>query len=219
MKTMQNKANKINYQLKLNKILEKECVSHVPSLLLHACCAPCSSYVIEYLSDYFDITLYFYNPNINNLNEYNKRADELERLIAEMPLKRSINLIVEEYDTAPFLQVASGLESSPEKGERCEKCFYLRLEKTADYAKKHKFDYFCTTLSISPHKNAQLLNEIGLKLANIYDISYLLSDFKKNEGFKRSIQLSNEYNLYRQNYCGCIFSKKAYEKSTLNIDK
>ncbi len=162
---------------------------------------------MEYLNEYFDITLYFYNPNISEQTEYIKRARELKRLTEEMPLKRDISVIIDDYNPLPFLSAAKGLEDAPERGARCEKCFLLRLEKTAQLAAENGFDYFCTTLSISPHKNAQLLNELGMELSEKYKISWLPSDFKKKEGFKRSTQLSEEYDLYRQNYCGCVFSK------------
>lgn len=200
---------KENYQKVLENIIKgNEQIGKIPKLLLHSCCAPCSSYCIEYLSKYFDITLYFYNPNISKKEEFNKRANELTRLVDSMPLTRPINVIIEQYEPNEFYEIAKGLENEPERGKRCEECFKLRLERSAQYARKNNFDYFTTTLSISPHKDAQLLNEIGKDFSRKYNIPYLFSDFKKKNGYKRSIELSTEYNLYRQNYCGCIYSYK-----------
>lgn len=199
---------KQNYQILLNKTLEgiqKDGI--VPSLLLHSCCAPCSSYVLEYLSEYFDITIFYYNPNISPEQEFFKRVGEQKRLITEMPLKREVKFIEGAYEPSRFFELAKGLEDIPEGGERCFKCYRLRLEKTAKAAKGGGFDYFTTTLSISPHKNAQVLNEIGAELSEKYGIAYLFSDFKKRNGYKRSCELSAEYGLYRQNYCGCVYSK------------
>lgn len=202
----------MNYQMMLDKTLEelKE-KGAKPSLLLQACCAPCSSYVLEYLCEYFDITLFFYNPNISPEKEYFFRADELKRLVDEMPIENKPKIVVCDYDNAPFLKMSAGLENLPEGGERCFKCYELRLDAAARYAKENNFDYFCTTLSISPHKNAQKLNEIGEKTAKKYEKTYLFSDFKKKNGYKRSIELSKKYDLYRQNYCGCAFSKAQAE--------
>ena len=198
----------INYHNELKKKIEEisDCTKK-PTLLLHACCAPCSSYVLEYLNTLFDITLYFYNPNISPENEYKFRASELKRLVAEMKLS-SVKTIVEEYDPNTFFELAKGLEGLPEGGERCFKCYRLRLEKAIQYAKLLNFDYVTTTLTISPHKNAAVLNEIGGELAEKYGVAYLFSDFKKNNGYKRSCELSALYGLYRQNYCGCVYSKK-----------
>lgn len=196
-----------NYQLALDRELSL-LSGERKKLLIHACCAPCSSYTIEYLSEFFDITLLFYNPNISPESEYTARASELERLVVEMPLKSEVEVVICDYDSTPFYDMAKGLEGLPEGGERCFLCYALRLEKTAKYAKDNGFDYFCTTLSISPYKNAEKLNKIGGELSEKYGIKYLYSDFKKRNGYKRSIELSKEYNLYRQNYCGCEFSKK-----------
>ncbi len=201
---------KINYQTQLDKIittLTREKIT--PRLLLHACCAPCSSYVLEYLTEYFDITLYFYNPNITDPAEYQKRADELSRLISEMPHKNSIELVVCRHDPKPFYELSGGLEALPEGGARCFECYRERLSTTALYMAEHQdeFDYFATTLTVSPHKNAAKLNEIGLELAQKYELEWLPSDFKKREGYKRSIELSAKYSLYRQDYCGCEFSR------------
>ena len=197
----------INYQKQLEKLIE-DLGDRRPSLLLHACCAPCSSYCIEYLSRYFDITLFFYNPNITVKDEYEKRAGELRRLTEVMPLSSKVRVAEGEYEPQKFFEMSKGLENVAEGGERCFKCYELRLRETAAAAKEHEFDYFSTTLSISPLKNAGKLNEIGGRLSEEYGVDYLFSDFKKNNGYKRSIELSKEYNLYRQNYCGCVYSKK-----------
>ncbi|MBQ5590777.1 MAG: epoxyqueuosine reductase QueH [Clostridia bacterium] len=200
----------MNYQLKLDNTIENlQKQGAKPSLLLQACCAPCSSYVLEYLNEIFDITLLFFNPNISPLKEYLFRAEELKRLVNEMPMKNKPSIVVCEYDNEPFFEMAKGLEDLAEGNERCFLCYKLRLDKAAQFAKEQGFDYFCTTLSISPHKNAEKLNEIGGELSEKYGVEYLYSDFKKKNGYKRSIELSKEYNLYRQDYCGCVFSKKA----------
>ena len=178
-----------------------------PTLLLHVCCAPCSSYVLEYLEDYFDITVYFFNPNIYPEDEYVFRKNELQRLIDEK-FNGKIKVIDADYNPDLFFDSVKGLENEPEGKKRCEVCFKLRLESTAKTAKEGNFDYFTTTLSISPLKNATLLNTIGEEFSKKYKTKYLFSDFKKNEGYKRSIELSREFNLYRQDYCGCVFSKK-----------
>ena len=197
----------MNYQLKMEEILEQN-KDKTPTLLLHSCCAPCSSYVLEYLTNYFDITILFYNPNISSCEEYDKRLKELKRLVKEMPHKNRIDIVEGKYEPEVFYDMAKGLEDVREGGERCFKCYLLRLEEAAKYAKSKNFDYFTTTLSISPHKNAQKLNEIGEELENKYDIKYLYADFKKKNGYKRSIELSKEYHLYRQDFCGCIYSQK-----------
>ena len=178
-------------------------------LLLHACCAPCSSYVLEYLEKQYDITVFYYNPNITEEAEYKKRVDEITRFIKEAFFTQNVKLIEGTYEPAVFFDISKGLENEPERGKRCYKCYELRLKKTAEYAKNNGFDLFTTTLSISPHKNAEWINEIGQRLSEEYGVDYLYSNFKKNNGYIRSIELSREYNLYRQNYCGCIFSKKA----------
>ena len=193
-----------NYQKILEDTLNK--ISDTkPKLLLHACCAPCSSYVLEYLSDFFDITLYFYNPNIYPYSEFEFRADELKRLVSEMKL--GVKIVVEEYENNKFEEVAKPYSDMPEGFVRCFNCYKLRLEKSVKYAKENDFDFVTTTLSISPHKKADKLNEIGGELAKKYGIEYLYSDFKKKNGYKRSCELSEQYNLYRQNYCGCKYSK------------
>lgn len=200
--------NKRNFQKEMDKLIEQNKKDGLtPSLLLHSCCAPCSSYVLEYLSQYFNITVLYYNPNISPKEEYVYRLNEEKRLIKEMTFKNPVKILDCDYNVDEFFAVAKGFEKEPEGGKRCEKCFDLRLDFTAKTAKENGFDYFATTLTISPLKNANLINEIGEILAEKYSVKYLCSDFKKKEGYKRSITLSKEYNLYRQNYCGCIFSK------------
>ena len=201
---------KRNYQRELDSLISyNEKQSIVPTLLLHACCAPCSSYVIEYLSNYFRLTMLFFNPNIGEREEYSYRRDELKRLISEMKTKYPVSFIDGEYNPQEFYDVAKGLENEPERGKRCSKCFSLRLNYTASVAEKEGFDYFATTLTLSPLKNAEVINNIGEKIE--CKSKYLPSDFKKKEGYKRSIVLSKEHNLYRQNYCGCVFSKRNRE--------
>ncbi len=200
-----------NYQLILDKTLEnitKKGSAEKPSLLLHACCAPCSSYVLEYLSAYFHITLLFYNPNITEREEHDFRLSELHRLVFDMGLSDSVSFVSAEYEPQRFWEMAKGLEELCEGGERCRKCYALRLRKTAQLAHKGGFDYFTTTLSISPYKRADWLCEIGEELAKEYGVPYLVSDFKKKNGYKRSCELSQKYSLYRQNYCGCVFSRR-----------
>lgn len=203
---------KQNYSIiterEIKQILES---GEKPTLLLQVCCAPCSSYVLEYLSQYFSITLYYYNPNISPESEYLFRLEELKRLIIEMPCAKGTPILDCEYDHQAFLKIAKGLEHLPEGDERCKKCYRLRLTQTALAAKENRFDYFTTSLSISPYKNADWLNEIGQELAQRYNLRYLVSDFKKKNGYKRSIELSSEYNLYRQDYCGCAYSKAQAE--------
>lgn len=212
-------VQKINYQLTLENELKKINSQGVkPSLLLHICCAPCSSYVLEYLSEHFDITLFFYNPNITSENEYNYRIDEAKRLIAEMPLNGKVDFVSGRYDIQEFFTVVKGLENEPEGGDRCFRCYELRLRETAENAKKNGFDYFTTTLSISPYKNAEKLNSIGRALSEEYGVKYLYSDFKKKNGYKRSIELSQEYNLYRQDYCGCIYSEAEMKRRKADAD-
>ena len=192
--------NKRNYQRELEQLISGIEPGHVPSLLLHACCAPCSSYCLEYLSQHFSITVLFYNPNISPAAEYQKRVDEIKRLISELPAKNKISLIEGRYLPEEFYTSVKGLENEPEGGKRCHVCYELRLHEAAVVAKELGYDYFTTTLSISPLKDADKLNEIGKKLSDEYAISYLYSDFKKKNGYKRSIELSKEYKLYRQNF-------------------
>ncbi len=197
-----------------NKINEIKKAGTHPTLLLHVCCAPCSSYVLEYLSHVFDITLFFYNPNIFPEGEYKFRLSELERFTSEAGYT-DMRIISPVYNPTEFFEAVRGMESLAEGGERCRICYNLRLKRTAEEAASGKYDYFTTTLSISPYKNSEWLNEIGNQLANEYGLSYLYSDFKKKNGYKRSIELSTKYGLYRQNYCGCIYSKKESENKRL----
>lgn len=204
---------KQNYQRLLDQtILQLQEQGRVPRLLLHACCAPCSSYVLEYLSAYFLITVFYYNPNIYPDEEYNKRVAEQKAFIERFPAKHPISFVEGNFDKERFYEVTKGLEKESEGGKRCQQCFRLRLEETAKLAKEMQMDYFTTTLSISPMKNAQMLNEIGGALAKDYGISYLYSDFKKREGYKRSVELSKEYGMYRQDYCGCVFSYRSRQQ-------
>ena len=203
----------MNYQKELDKLIERlSKEGQVPKLLLHSCCAPCSSYVLEYLSNYFEITVFYYNPNIFPENEYTKRILEQQTLISDMKVKHPVSFLAGNYDRDRFFQIAEGLEHLREGGERCFKCYELRLEEAARIAQDAGFDYFTTTLSISPLKNADKLNEIGTRLADKYGVQYLQSDFKKKNGYKRSIELSNEYGLYRQDYCGCEYSFRDRQK-------
>ena len=203
-------TNTRNFQRELDVLLTQ--LTTVPRLLLHSCCAPCSSYVLEYLRQYFEITVFYYNTNISIDVEYRKRVAEQKRLIDaynQLPDSGySISVIEGDYEPDVFYAAAKGLEQCPEGGERCFACYALRLRKTAELAKKLEQDYFTTTLTISPLKNAAKLNEIGERLSEQYQIPWLASDFKKKNGYKRSIELSAEYNLYRQNYCGCVYSQK-----------
>jgi len=178
-----------------------------PSLLLHSCCAPCSSAVIERLSDYFTLTVLYYNPNIEPQEEYEKRKKEQIEFLKSFK-NGEVKFLDVEYDNSAFINMAKGLETEPEGGIRCHRCYLLRLEKTAQMAKKNGYEYFTTTLTVSPYKNAQVINQIGENLASEYEVKYLYSDFKKEDGYKRSIELSKKYNLYRQDYCGCNFSKR-----------
>lgn len=204
--------NRINYQKELDAILAQLDPAAPPKLLLHSCCAPCSSYTLEYLSEFFDITVDYYNPNVSPEAEFEKRFVEQKRLIAELPVKNEVKLMKGAYDSSAFEAIAKGMENVPEGGERCFRCYRLRLEEAAKTAKQNGFDWFCTTLSISPLKNAQKINEIGAALGEQYGVRWLPSDFKKREGYKRSIELSHTYRLYRQNFCGCIYSKTEKEK-------
>ncbi len=206
---------KRNYQKELDQIIENLNGTR-KTLLLQVCCAPCSSYCIEYLSRYFDITLLYYNPNISPVEEYEKRLEEVKRFIQEFDPARNVTLLSCDYDGEKYENMVKGFEQEPEGGSRCYKCYELRLKETARLAKENHFDYFGTTLSISPYKNANWLNEIGEALGKKYDISYLYADFKKKNGYKRSIELSREFDLYRQDYCGCIYSKKARDERVLN---
>ncbi len=197
-----------NYQREMDGLIaENQCRNKVPTLLLHACCAPCSSYVLEYLSEYFIIKVLYYNPNISPESEYEYRLQEEQRLIDTLNTKNKVELIKGNYNPNVFFDAVKGYEKEPERGKRCEICFNLRLEEAARYCKEINADYFATTLTISPLKNAEIINTIGENIGKKYGVNYLPSDFKKKNGYKRSIELSQEYNLYRQNFCGCIFSK------------
>ena len=199
--------NRINYQKELDKVIESLSQQEkIPTLLLHSCCAPCSSYVLEYLSNYFGITVFYYNPNIYPDEEYEMRVREQQRFIRAFPAKHPIDFIEGAYDKERFYEMARGLEAVPEGGQRCFQCYELRLREAGELAKARGFDYFTTTLSISPMKNAEKLNEIGLRLAEELGVAYLCSDFKKRNGYKRSTELSREYGMYRQDYCGCVYS-------------
>ena len=213
---------KINYDELMQKEVSK--FSTKKKLLLHSCCAPCSSAVISRLKEFFDITILYYNPNIEPIEEYEKRKKEQIHLI-EM-FDENIKILDIDYDNESFKKISKGLEKEPEGGARCHKCYYLRLEKTLEVAIKNDFDYFGTTLTVSPYKNSNIINEIGLNLEKKYINSYsiktskpilfLVSDFKKRDGYKKSIELSKEYNLYRQDYCGCLYAKDIMEKQIYN---
>ena len=204
--------SKVNYGRMLDdKLRELESSGEKPSLLLHACCAPCSSHTLTYIAERFRITLYFYNPNIAPEEEYSFRRDELKRLVREMGL--DIEVLEETYDPAPFYELAKGLEDLPERGERCRRCIELRLRAAAAKAAELRCDYFTTTLTISPHTDCTFINECGGRISEETGVPYLFSDFKKHDGYKHSIELSRQYSLYRQNYCGCVFSRrKAQER-------
>lgn len=202
--------NKINYQKELDQIINRIVKKGVvPKLLMHSCCAPCSSYCLEYLSNYFEVTVLYYNPNIFPEDEYFHRVTEQKRLVTELNKKvlHKISFVAGKFEPDKFFTMAKGLELEPEGGKRCYGCFTMRLKEAAEYAKKNQFDYFTTTLTISPLKNADTLNAIGKELELEYAMPYLVSDFKKKNGYKRSTELSKEYNLYRQDYCGCVYSK------------
>ena len=206
-----NNTPKPKFSLMLENTIKDLCGAR-PKLLLHACCAPCSSYVLEYLTDFFDITLFFYNPNISPKEEYDFRAEELKKLVSLMGLEEQVSIMCAEYDPAPFEKIAKGKEELPEGASRCAECYRLRLSEAACVAAEGGFDYVTTTLSISPYKNALWLNTIGDEEAEKYGVKYLFSDFKKKNGYKRSCELSEKYDLYRQDYCGCIYSKRQNEK-------
>lgn len=200
---------KKNYSLETDRLLSEK---DMPTVLLHCCCAPCSSSVLERIADKAKVTVFFFNPNISPADEYEKRLTELKRLISEMKPENPIKLLEAEYDPQEFFDAVKGLENIPEGGERCKKCFELRLGQTAKEAGAHGFDLFATTLTISPLKNAEVLNEVGEEKAKEFGAKWLPSDFKKKDGYKRSVELSAKYGLYRQDYCGCVFSKKEAEE-------
>lgn len=212
--------NKRNYQKELDQLICRlEESGKLPRLLLHSCCAPCSSYVLEYLSEYFDITVFYYNPNISPEEEYKKRVEEIRRLIQELAVPHPVHFVEGAYQPELFYEMAKGLEDMKEGGERCFRCYRLRMEEAAKLAAEGGYDYFTTTLSISPLKNAGKINEIGEALSEIYPVQHLPSDFKKKNGYKRSVELSAQYGLYRQNYCGCVFSRReAMEREAIRKD-
>ena len=207
---------KTYYQLFIDEIKD---IKEKKTILLHSCCAACSSHVITCLAPYFNITILYYNPNIYPKEEYEKRKKEQIKLIKEIDARTKIDYIDCDYDNDIYENAIKGYEDYPERGARCNICFKLRLEKTAKLAKEKKFDYFCSTLTVSPYKNTKLINEIGANLSNIYNVKWLYSDFKKENGYKDSIELSKKYNLYRQDYCGCIYSKKERENAKKNKEK
>lgn len=206
----------MNYNSIMENIIDNIEKGCTPSILLHSCCAPCSSHVIDVLSKHFDITILYYNPNIEPKEEYEKRKAEEIRFINEFPNKNKLDIMDCDHDNDLFHETITGLENEKEGGARCIKCYYLRLDKTAKLAKENNYDHFATTLTVSPLKNSQKLNEIGKYLSEKYDIKYLYSDFKKKEGYKHSIELAKKYNLYRQDYCGCIYSKLEREQIKAN---
>ena len=194
----------MNYNLKMEEMMKE--IDEGEKLLLHACCAPCSSSVLERLGDFFRITILFYNPNITDSFEYEKRLNEIKMFVSNFKTKYAIEVVAGRYEPKDFFDIARGLENERERGKRCYKCYKLRLEETAKIAEKEKFKYFTTTLSLSPYKDAEWINDIGGTLSEKYNSNFLYSDFKKKNGYKRSIELSKEYNLYRQDYCGCVYS-------------
>lgn len=199
----------MNYEQVMEKLILENCgQGRVPRLLLHSCCAPCSSYCIERLTAHFSVTVYYYNPNIYPPEEYDMRVREQERFVREFPVQYPLSFVAEKYEPQEFYEQVKGMEKLPEGKERCFVCYELRLRKAAEYARQNGYDFFTTTLSISPLKNAEKLNEIGRKLEQEYEIRYLYSDFKKKNGYKRSAEISREYGMYRQYYCGCVYSKK-----------
>ncbi len=205
---------KRNFQLETDRIIAAHTAKNeVPKLLLHSCCAPCSTSVLAYLSEHFLVTVLYYNPNIYPDEEYTKRSKEQQRLIEKLPVKNPVSFEQGEFDKEEFYKAVSGLEDSGEGGARCRECFRLRLEKTAQLAHNLGFDYFTTTLTVSPRKNAAVLNELGEEIGKKYGVLYLTSDFKKRDGYKRSVDMSKQYGLYRQDYCGCVFSKREREES------
>ena len=196
----------MNYDFEMEKQIKE--IDEGEKLLLHACCAPCSSAVLERIGNFFEISILYYNPNITEKEEYEKRIVEIKKLISMIHPKYKVSLIEGDYNPEKFFEMAKGLEKEPERGKRCYKCYEMRLEETAKIAEKLGFNHFATTLTLSPHKNSNWINEIGEELTKKYNTNYLYSDFKKKNGYKRSIELSKEYNLYRQDYCGCIYSKR-----------
>ncbi len=209
-----------NFSLEMDKIIANhEKNNEVPTLLLHSCCAPCSTSVLAYLTEHFAVTVYYYNPNIYPDAEFEKRAEEQRRFIEMLPAKHPVSFVQGEFEKDKFFEAVKGLEDSGEGGARCKECFTLRLTKTASLAKSKGFDYYTTTLSVSPLKNAKLLNQLGEEIGKEYGVKYLPSDFKKKDGYKKSVELSREYGLYRQDYCGCVFSMNERLKREVNAEK
>lgn len=206
---------KQNYQKQMDSVVAALPQGTRPRLLLQSCCGPCSSYVLEALTPYFDVTVLYYNPNIQPREEYDLRLENQRKIIAALPTPSAVSVLECSYDGEAYTAAVRGLESEPEGGKRCTVCFHLRLEETARQAKEHGFDWFCTTLTVSPHKDAERLNQIGRALGEKYGVPFLPSDFKKREGYKRSIQLSKEYDLYRQDYCGCLYSKRVDNSASI----
>lgn len=199
--------NKINYNLEMEKIIKKIDLNNKPKLLLHSCCGPCSSAILERINEYFDIDIFYYNPNIDSSEEFYRRADEQKDLVENLNLK-DVDVKVVKYNHDEFLDYVKGFEKYDEGGARCFKCYKQRMERAAVYAKENNYDYFTTTLSISPHKDSQILNKLGGYISEKVGVKYLFSDFKKKNGFKRSVELTDKFNMYRQDYCGCEFSKE-----------
>ena len=204
--------NRINYQKKMEELIDRHCRDKAPRLVLHSCCGPCSTYCLQTLAMHFQVTVLYYNPNIYPEEEYHMRAAEQERFIREFPTRYPVTFVEGRYQPAEFYELVRGMEDLPEGGERCFLCYEQRLREAAEYARENEYDFFTTTLSISPLKNSDKLNEIGAKLEAEYGVSYLYSDFKKKEGYKRSTEISKEYHMYRQYYCGCVFSKRQRDR-------
>ena len=211
---MEPVGQKVNYEKRLQETIARhQREGRVPTVLLHSCCGPCSSYCLEYLSQYFSVTVFYFNPNISPVEEYRLRAAEQERFIREFPAEHPVSFLEGEYDHGRFLAMAKGLEDVPERGVRCHRCYRMRLLETARVAREREFSYFTTTLSISPQKDSQVLNAIGEAVAEETGVDYLYSDFKKKNGYLRSTELSREYGMYRQDFCGCEFSRRMQEKT------
>lgn len=204
--------NKKNYYIEFEKVIREIDLENPPSLLLHSCCGPCSTSVLELLSDYFKITLLYYNPNICPSEEYYKRLEEQKKVLEKVSGRFEIKFLEGRYDPEEYFDAVKGVEQLPEGSQRCFNCYELRLKEAAQFAKKFNMDYFATTLSVSPYKNAQIINEIGEKIAQEYEVNHLPNDFKKKDGYKKSVELSKDWNIYRQDYCGCPFSKREAEE-------
>ena len=204
--------NKKNYYIEFEKVIREIDLENPPSLLLHSCCGPCSTSVLELLSDYFKVTLLYYNPNIYPSDEYYKRLEEQKRVLEKVNGRFEIKFLEGRYDPAEYFDAVKGVEQLPEGSQRCFNCYELRLKEAAQFAKKLNMDYFATTLSVSPYKNAQIINELGEKIAQEYGVKHLPNDFKKKDGYKKSVELSKSWNIYRQDYCGCPFSKREAEE-------